>query len=443
MFYTIIFLIIAFIIYGIYITVKFTQATKILGLRVAKNYDGYEEKGEAQLRRECYKHSISTRNNGMLNLCYLIPVLSMKGWHIELVKDGHEEYNNKEGNYLGSEEWIEKWRKIIFSPNITSSEFCQCIRLIMHAHNFDESENDIQPKVKGINGLIKEKDSFTMYRALYIMHYNVRIRKNKEELTKYMISNSLTLKERAKKGTFFTYPEEEIYNVKKLSEIVDIHKGYSIDESQITLEKNHKGLIFSIDIINGKCSMFYNNYTCISFEQYANFGYIIMNQLPPYSINKWKEDNCVLTNNILGFELSNEDVICDYLLLYLKLFIEEVRAQKTKKTKLELCELENCIVPIPSRSIQKDIIKKSQPNAHDNEKVKTLLDGFNVLFMETISDNISQMEKLANKESQIDNNLSSENSSVIDNSSHHYYGSKWVSGYYRKNGTYVQGHYKY
>lgn len=183
MLYIVFFLILAFIVYVIYAITDFAQATKILGLRVAKNHDSYQEKGEEQFKQECYKHNISTNSREMPNLCYLIPVLRMKGLHLELVKDGHEEYNHKDGKYLGSEEWIEKWRKIIFSPTITSNEFCSCIKLIIQAHHFNESNNNVLPFVKGVDGMIKEKHSFFIFRASYIMHYNIRIRENKDENT--------------------------------------------------------------------------------------------------------------------------------------------------------------------------------------------------------------------------------------------------------------------
>lgn len=384
------------IVYVIYAAVAFAQATKILGLRVAKNHDLYQEKGEEQFKRECYKHNISTSSRKRPNLCYLIPVLSMKGLHLEFVKDGNEEYNHREGNYLGSEEWIEKWRKIIFSPTITSSEFCSCIKLIMQAHHFKESNNNVLPYAKGLDGMIREEDSFFIFRALYIMHYNIRIRENKNEIIEYMVSSSSVLRERNKKETHFAYHERNVYNTKKLADIVDIHKGYnSIDNSEITLEKSHKGLIFPDDIANGKSSMSYDGNTCFNFEQCVHSGYIVMNQSAPFIINKWKEDDCILTENILGFEIKNEDIICDYLLLYLNLLIEEIKMLKINKTKLELRELENCIIPIPPRSEQKDIIERSRFYTCKNEKIKALLESANTLFMNTINDNISKMQKTA------------------------------------------------
>lgn len=118
-----------------------------------------------------------------------------------------------------------------------------------------------------------------------------------------------------------------------------------------------------------------------------------------------------------------------------------MRIQKINKTKLELCKLENCIIPIPPRRVQKDIIGKSQSNMYDNEKIKALLENLNALFLETINDNISKIEKIV-KEVSTENNLLPENTHIPSNSNYHYYGSKWVSRYYKKNGFYVQGHYR-
>ena len=140
-----------------------------LGLRKPSQYDGYEKKGVKQFRDECARFSISTDPYNTPNLCSIIPVLNMKGLHLEFVKDGNEVYRLRKNKYIGSEEWQEKWRKIIFSPTITSVEFCKCVRIIMRAHKFTESDNMHIPYIKGLDGCIKVESSFFIFRALCII----------------------------------------------------------------------------------------------------------------------------------------------------------------------------------------------------------------------------------------------------------------------------------
>lgn len=435
--YTLIFIFFVLIVYTIYSSIQFSKTIKILGLRPPKNWDGYEKKGEEQFRDECAKNSIRIDSSNMPNICYLIPALEMTGLHLELVKDGHEEYNNQEGNYFGSEEWIEKWRKIIFSPTIASSEFCLCIKIIMQAHRFNESNNKNLPFVKGLDGVIKEKDSYFIYRALYIMHYNIRIRKNTFSFDRCMITNDLLSREEFSRESSITNLLVDAYRVLRLSEIVDIHTGIDVCEGDISLESTHRGLVYLRNIDSGKSSVFYNSIYHVSSRNIANLGYIVMGRVPPYSISKWKEEESILTEDVVAFQLSNEEVICDYLLFFLKLVIEEIKKEEIERVKLELHKIQNIRIVIPPREIQKRIIKKSLAIKHDVEKMKAMLSDFNKQFAETVSENILIVQSLL--KSEIEQDL------PLDSSPAYYYSgykTEWVNGYYRKYGSYVQGHYR-
>lgn len=75
-----------------------------LGLRNPSKYDGYEDKGIKQFRDECARFSVATDPYNTPNLCSIIPVLNMKGLHLEFVKDGNEVYRLSKNKYIGSEE---------------------------------------------------------------------------------------------------------------------------------------------------------------------------------------------------------------------------------------------------------------------------------------------------------------------------------------------------
>lgn len=388
-----------------------------LGLRNPSKYDGYEDKGIKQFRDECARFSVATDPYNTPNLCSIIPVLNMKGLHLEFVKDGNEVYRLSKNKYIGSEEWQEKWRKIIFSPTITSEEFYKCVKTIMRAHKFTESDNMYHPYIKGLDGCIKVESSFFIFRALYIMHYNIRIRKNDDSYHEFMISNSNELKKRNDPQLKFTYPELP-FHTKILSSVADFYIGDYINESQITIDSCHRGLIFSSDIDKGYSSLFYNN-SYIHDE--VNQGYIVINQNKPFNINRWGKDRCILTPNIFALEIIYEELLADYLVYYLKYLF-------TKLIELEDFEyiipdvFSDLSIPIPPRSVQKSIVLNDtiyNSRLKDNQ-LKSLIDS-------SIENNISIL-----KDASIGIN---EDTLIVSPR-------KWVKGYYKKNGTYVRGYFK-
>lgn len=388
-----------------------------LGLRNPSKYDGYEDKGIKQFRDECARFSVATDPYNTPNLCSIIPVLNMKGLHLEFVKDGNEVYRLSKNKYIGSEEWQEKWRKIIFSPTITSEEFCKCVKTIMRDHKFTESDNMYHPYIKGLDGCIKVESSFFIFRALYIMHYNIRIRKNDDSYHEFMISNSNELKKRNDPQLKFTYPELP-FHTKILSSVADFYIGDYINESQITIDSCHRGLIFSSDIDKGYSSLFYNN-SYIHDE--VNQGYIVINQNKPFNINRWGKDRCILTPNIFALEIIYEELLADYLVYYLKYLF-------TKLIELEDFEyiipdvFSDLSIPIPPRSVQKSIVLNDtiyNSRLKDNQ-LKSLIDS-------SIENNISIL-----KDASIGIN---EDTLIVSPR-------KWVKGYYKKNGTYVRGYFK-
>lgn len=407
-------IIIAFFVF--YYTHKW-RIHSALGLRSPSKYDGYERKGVKQFRDECARFSVSTDPYNTPNLCSIIPVLNMKGLHLEFVKDGNEVYRLRKNKYIGSEEWQEKWRKIIFSPTITSEDFCKCVKIIMRAHRFTESDNMDIPKVEGLDGCIKVKDSYFIFRALYIMHYNIRIRKNDDAYHEFMISNSKEIKKRNDPQFKFAYPELPC-QTKILSSVADFYIGHYINESQITIDSCHRGLIFSSDIDKGYSSLFYNN-SYIHNE--VNQGYIVINQNKPFNINRWGKESCILTPNIFALEIIYEELLADYLVYYLKYLF-------TKLIELEDFEyiipdvFSDLLIPVPPRSVQKNIILHNtlDDTSLIDTQIKSLIDS-------SIENNINIL-----KDTSIGVN---EDTFIVSPR-------KWVKGYYKKNGTYVRGYFK-
>ena len=79
-----------------------------------KSYSAY--KG---FENSCSKHGVSIYY--YTNLYTLLLSLKRKKLNIVLERDGYEQFCPSEGTYQGSEEWAEKWNKIVFSPDITFS----------------------------------------------------------------------------------------------------------------------------------------------------------------------------------------------------------------------------------------------------------------------------------------------------------------------------------
>lgn len=186
MWYGIIILVVFFILgvsYQLYCAIKFRENAKILGLRVPNGkYDSFEKKKCEQFCEECLKYNIILNPQDMPNLCKVLYDLGSKGLHLELVKESTIRYKVKDGNYLGSKEWQDKWNKIVFSPHIKGEDFCDCIKVIMSAHYFREADNRKSTNFKGNDGKIKTTDSFFIYRALSIMRYKILIKENESSL---------------------------------------------------------------------------------------------------------------------------------------------------------------------------------------------------------------------------------------------------------------------
>ena len=359
--------IVAVIIYSLNQAAKFAASVVILGMRMPKKWDSYENKGSQQFKDECHKHSISTDAYNMANVCTYLRILERKGLHLELIKDSTVRYKPKEEEYLGSQEWQDKWTRIIFSPHISGEAFCECIRTIMAAHNFSESDNNVQPYVKGLDGKIKVKDSFFIYRALYIMRYNILIKENDSALKNYEVDSPKTLIERGKPSTIFSYPKDETCAVKRLSSITTIKEGYEILASNIMSVGNYPPIIYIENISSGNSSLMSKG------GQSVTDGNIILGLKYPFDI-KLMNDNAVIAENIISFEIKDNTIRSEYLFLYLKLLCHRYIKNGVKEIKVE--DLKHTDIVILPSHIQSEIIKKGIPINNNAEQLETVFSNY-------------------------------------------------------------------
>lgn len=346
---------------------NFAESVAILGMRMPKNWDSYEKKGSEQFKDECHKHSISTDAYNMANVCTYLRILERKGLHLELIKDSTVRYRPKEGKYLGTEEWQDKWTRIVFSPHISGKAFCECIRTIMAAHNFSESENNVQPYVKGLDGMIKEKDSFFIYRALYIMRYNILIKENDSSLKDYEVNSPNILIERGKPTTIFSYPKDETCVVKTIAQSTTIEKGFEIRENYITSEGNYPKIIYIENILSKDSGLKSKSGLKVTD------GNIILALKSPFDIRLMKEE-AVIAENIIKIEITDNSISGEYLYLFLKLLCHRFIKNGVNDIKVE--DLRAIDIVVAPSHIQREIIKKGMSVKNNAEQLEAVFSSY-------------------------------------------------------------------
>ena len=338
--------------------------TKILGLRKPHKFDGFERKSCEQFREECSKHSIDVDYRNMPNLCIYLRILERKGMHLELVKDGLTRYHvSPEEKHIGTESWQKRWGRIIFSSSIDEEDFCMSIQLIMAAHGLNASRIKDLYDFKGNDGIIRTKDSFFIYRALHIMHYQILIRENNTELKDYEISKYKQLLE------IKECPTDDVYELIPLEKLANIIEGRKVSESYIKTEGNYPPIIYTDNIMSGSY-----NLKCSRYGAYINDGCIVLGTLPPFEMNIWNKE-AAIAEGVIGIEVNTHIVNCEYLLLYLKLMFHKLLENGTKKIKVEeLKQVNIVVVPV---HIQREIIKKGVPVKDDSEKLEAVFSCYN------------------------------------------------------------------
>lgn len=419
----------------------FPKAVEISGMRMPKKYDSFSDKGKEQYIKECRKNQLNVDNYP--NICTMIPVLNLKGFHIELIKNGMDKINFSDNEELASLKWHQKYDKIIFDSNISGTEFCNCIREIMKAHYFTEKDND--PDNLSTNQ-IKEKDSYFIWRALYTMQYHIKLKKTNEEYTRFKINNHQMLIERNNNEMSDLWNDNPTLNKKKLEELVELteEQRYLID-SKITLDKGAYGLIYKDDILTGHNRFFYDD---IKYNSKIFSRYIVFTNKAPFYGSIWKGntssyDKYILTDGMLGINLQEtEDMHIQYLFVILKLVFFMLNTySENNKTELKLTP---------------DVIKKLElvyPCKLKQYNILKELDNRHLTEANDIIDYLEEKEQLdivSNVESIVDTivNVQSDIKEMTPINSTEYYGgsysfgSTYVKGHYRKNGSYVTGHYR-
>ena len=349
---------------GIQSEIKAEKAGHILTLRKPRMYDRYERKSCNQFREECKKHAIDASYINMPNLCTYLRILERKGMHIELVKDGMVRYtNNPKEEFIGGEDWIRYWDRIIFSPSINEEEFCACILKIMSVHRLSISQNNVIPRVKGLYGMIHPGDSFFIFRALHIMHYQILIRENNPSLKEYEISRYKQISFSEK-----VCPLENIHEVKLLKEMAKVEEGYKIREQNITTIGKHRPIVFPENILSKPSGLKYN-----SGGTDIDADIIVLGLKAPFDMKIWNE-RAIIAEGIASIEVTGYGLSCEYLYLYLKLMCHKLNANDTKE--LTIKELEDLkIVVVPSH-VQREIIKKGMSVKDDATQLEAIFTSY-------------------------------------------------------------------
>lgn len=346
------------IVRGVNNVMKAEKTTRILGLRKPREYDDFERKSCNQFREECRKHSIDVDCRNMPNLCTYLRILEMKGMHIELIKDGLVRYDYSDKNKFDTEAWIQKWNRIVFSPNISAENICKCIRTIMKTHGLSEFENRAVPSFPGNDGLIKPNDSFFIFRALHMMHYLILIQENNVQSKAFEINNPKLLLE--KNGC----PVDDVHELKPLKELANVKTGIKIWESDIRTIGNYPPIIYLHNILAGPSELkYYGGATEIDTD------FIVLGLKPPFDMKIW-EEQAVIAEGIAGIEVTVPFIHCEYLFLFLKLVCHKFLidgANEIKEDNLKAID----IVVIPTH-IQREIIRKGMPVKDDIEQLKSV-----------------------------------------------------------------------
>lgn len=337
----------------------FPNAVEISGMRMPKKYDSFSEKGKEQYIKECRKNQLNVDNYP--NICTMIPVLDLKGFHIELIKNGMDKINFSDNEELASLKWHQKYDKIIFDSNISGTEFCNCIREIMKAHYFTEKDNN--PNNHSTNQ-IEEKDSYFIWRALYTMQYHIKLKKTNEEYTIFKINNHQMLIERNYNEMSDLWNDNPTLNKKKLEELVELteEQRYLID-SKITLDKGAYGLIYKDDILTGHNRFFYDD---IKYNSGIFSRYIVFTNKAPFYGSIWKGntssyDKYILTDGMLGINIQEtDDILIQYLFIILELIFSMLNTySENNKTELQLTPdvIKKLELVYPCRLKQYNILK--------------------------------------------------------------------------------------
>lgn len=324
------------------IPMTFSEVVEILGMRMPTRFDDFSSKGEKQYIKECIINQLNVASH--INICIMIPVLNLKGFHIELVKNGMDRINFSNNEGLASLKWHQKYDKIIFDSNISGSEFCNCIREIMKAHYFTELNNNPDKLAKNS---IEEKDSYFIWRALYTMQYFIKLKRSNEEYTRFKINNHQILIERNYNEMSDLWNDNPIFYKKQLGEFIEVKQGRrDLIDSSITLDKGLYGyrLIFKDDILTRHNRFFYHGgglYQSGCPSIYSR--HIVFTDTTPFYGSIWKGDTSsydeyILTDGMLGINLpETEDILIQYLFVILKLvFFMLNKYSENNKTELKL-----------------------------------------------------------------------------------------------------------
>lgn len=418
-----------------------TSTEKPIILREITEYNKYYN-AYKKFEESCSKHGVSIYYS--TNLYTLLLSLKRKRLNIVLERDGYEQFCPIEGVYQGSEEWAEKWNKIVFSPDITSKEFMCSLDYIFKEHgietikhpnhktlvNFKEwgLSSQLELSEREANELTKNHNYY-IFIGLYLMHYTMTI-SNEEADSDCIVSKFQDIENR-NQMSIDAFKTKETKNVKlELRDCCHIYFPSKTDDSDITENEKDLNIVFTEDIISNTPSLKYRTSSYLEEEKLIVCNDIVLSKTDIAAISLWHGNTCHASDEVIVLKGINNDVSQEFLFLYLRAIFNYFKSQGYNRLTNNY-RLSNLKVSVPPKNIQKQIIKDFR-----NNPTMDLISLLKKNYSSDFEQLLKEFENLLSKETD------KSQSSPISTYSSYSYGLEYVKGHYRKGGIYIRGHYR-
>ena len=401
-----------------------------------KSYSAYK-----RFENSCSKHGVSIYY--YTNLYTLLLSLKRKKLNIVLERDGYEQFCPSEGTYQGSEEWAEKWNKIVFSPDITPKDFLHSLDYIFKEHgletikhpnhktlvNFNEWElnSQLEHNERETNELIKNHNSY-IFIGLYLMHYTMTISNNETD-TQCIVTNFYDI-ERRNQISIDEFQTKETNNTKmELRECCQIYLPSRTDDSDITENEKDLNIVFTEDIISNSPSLKYRTSSYLEEEKLIVCNDIVLSKTDITAISLWHSNPCHASDETIVLKGINNNLSQEFLFLYLRTMFNHFKSQGYNS--LNQYNLSHLTISIPPKNVQKQIIKDFR-----NNPTMDLVDLFKEIYPHDFELLLKDVENLLSK------GTNNNQTTPISTYSPYSFGLEYVKGHYRKGGIFVRGHYR-
>lgn len=256
------------------------------------------------------------------------------------------------------------------------------------------------------------------------MRYHLTI-SDKEYPDEYLTKDLKSLKHYIYRDKIEIDSDNKQIHIQKLSNVCKIVKVRNTDDSLISTENDYLPIIFSEDILSNSPTLKYYTTKYTNEKDLVVKNDIVINATNFSIISLWKGELCHPSNEIIVIKGTSTDLLQQYLYVYLSTIFNFFYSVGLTNISNEY-QLNNLEVLIPTKQIQKQIIKVAKINSEVD-----MLVYFEQLYPD-FSSIMNRVELLySNKISQPATGIPSYYSS---------YGSTYVKGYVRKDGVYVKGY---